>query len=90
MAHLNQNRIVRGEEEIPLPNNVVFPDDVELSKKGEKIEDYMDPLILEYWNTYVVKNANDYIKFRKGKRSLQLKVEELETQFWEEYNKTEE
>lgn len=90
MAHLNQNRIVRGEEEIPLPNNVVFPDDVELSKKGEKIEDYMDPLILEYWNTYVVKNANEYIKFRKGKRSLQLKVEELETQFWEEYNKTEE
>ena len=90
MAHLNQNKKIRGEEEISLPEVVEFPDDVELSRTGKKIEDYMDPLICEYWNTYVLKNVDAYIKFRKGKRQLQLQIEELETSFWEKYNKTEE
>ena len=90
MVHLNQNKKIRGEEEISLPEVVEFPDDVELSRIGKKIGDYMDPLIFEYWNTYVLKNVDAYIKFRKGKRQLQLQIEELETSFWEKYNKTEE
>lgn len=90
MTHLNQNKKIRGEEEVVLPEVVEFPDDVELKKSGKKIDDYMDPLICEYWNTYVLENVDAYIKFRKGKRQLQLQIEALEASFWEKYNQTEE
>lgn len=86
MSHLNQNRIVRGEKEIPLPDLVAFPDDVVLKERGETIHDYMDPLILKYWDAYVLDNVDSYIHFRAGKKILQRKVEELEENFWKEYN----
>ena len=86
MAHLNQNRIVRGEKEIPLPDLVAFPDDVVLKERGKTIRDYMDPLILKYWDTYVLDNVDSYINFRAGKKILQRKIEELEEDFWKEYN----
>ena len=86
MMHLNQNRIVRGESEIELPEIADFPDDVVLKEQGKTINDYMDPLILQYWNTYVLDKVDAYIHFRAGKKILQRKIEELEEKFWKEYN----
>ena len=85
MIHLNQNRIVRGEKEISIPERPNFPDKVELKKTGKTIKDYMDPLILEYWDTYVLDQVDDYINYRAGKKLLQKKLEETESEFWEEY-----
>ena len=86
MLHLNQNRIVRGEKEITIPKRPNFPDKVELKKTGKTIKDYMDPVILEYWDTYVLDQVDEYINFRAGKKLLQKKLEETENEFWEEYN----
>ena len=86
MIHLNQNRAVRGESEIPLPEVVSFPDDVLLKEQGKTIFDYMDPLILQYWDTYVLGKVDDYIYFRAGKKILQRKIVELQESFWKEYN----
>ena len=86
MMHLNQNRIVRGESEIELPEIADFPDDVVLKEQEKTINDYMDPLILQYWNTYVLDKVDAYIHFRAGKKILQRKIEELEEKFWKEYN----
>ncbi len=86
MLHLNQNRVIRGEKEISIPKKPIFPDKVELKRTGKTIRDYMDPLILEYWDTYVLDQVEDYIYFRAGKKLLQRKIEETEEAFWKEYN----
>ncbi len=87
MQHLNQNRIVRGLPEIELPAIPNFPNDIDLRKLGKTIFDYMDPLILEYWNGYVLANVDEYIRVRKGKKLLLTKTNELEEKFWDEFNK---
>lgn len=85
IIHLNKNRAIRGEKEIKIPKKPNFPDKVELKKQGKTIRDYMDPLVLEYWDTYVLDQVDDYIRFRTGKKLLQKKLEETENQFWKEY-----
>lgn len=54
ITHVNNGRKVREEQEINLfKENVVFPDKVQLSDKGESEQDYMDNDIKRYWDIYV-------------------------------------
>lgn len=61
ISHLNQNRAINRKQEVSSPERVEFPDDVELQKQGKQILDYMDPDIVQYWETYVLKNIQKYV-----------------------------
>lgn len=60
--HLNKNREAIGATKALTLNTVSFPDKVELKNTGKTEKDFMDSLLYEYWNTYVVENAAQYIK----------------------------
>ena len=62
IKHLNKNKEVNGEnliEELQIPQ---IPDDVQLKKRGLSYTDFYDNELMEYWNEYVVKNAEQYIR----------------------------
>lgn len=62
IKHLNKNNEVNGEnliEELQIPQ---IPDDVQLKKRGLSYTDFYDNELMEYWNEYVVKNAEQYIR----------------------------
>lgn len=61
IEHLNKNRIIRGKpaiESIPTP---VFKDEVQMKEEGKTIKDYMDPIIVRYWTTYIEDKISEYL-----------------------------
>lgn len=63
IAHLNNNKRMRGEPEISLLSKPDFPDAVQRKREGGKSpQDYMDSVVLEYWQTYVLDNIDEYLQ----------------------------
>lgn len=60
--HLNKNREIKGLPRVTTYNIVEFPDLVELEALGKTIRDYMDDSIKSYWDTYVIKQVDAYLK----------------------------
>ncbi|GHV05626.1 hypothetical protein FACS189485_12890 [Spirochaetia bacterium] len=61
IKHLNQNRLIRGDTPIVEISVPTFPDKVRLKLEGKTPQDYMDHDILEYWQTYVLDNIDNYL-----------------------------
>ena len=64
IRHINKGRQYANEtiiEEIDIPS---IPNDLELSKAGKSIKDYMDKEFKEYWNYYINKSLNAYMANR--------------------------
>ena len=55
--HLNKSAI-HASSQIPLFPEPNFPDEVELIRQEKKIEDFFDPIVKEYWQTYVQRFRN--------------------------------
>jgi hypothetical protein len=53
IEHLNKNRTENSQ--VKLIPTVIFPDKVQLKRDGKSLNDYMDKDILDYWDTYVLK-----------------------------------
>lgn len=64
--HLNKNREAIGSTKAATLSAISFPDKVELRKTSKTEADFMDQLLLEYWNTYVTENAAQYMADSKG------------------------
>jgi len=64
--HLNKNREAIGSIKAATLSAISFPDKVELRKIKKTETDLMDQLLLEYWNTYVTKNAAQYMADSKA------------------------
>lgn len=62
--HINLGRIAKDEDQIELFEEPNIPDDNILRKTKQTVQDFMDKDIVEYWDTYVVSNLEDYIKKR--------------------------
>lgn len=65
IAHLNKNKEVKGEKPVGLISLPQFPDEVQLKKTGKCYRDYYDADLMDYWDTYVKCNADDYIRENK-------------------------
>lgn len=64
IEHLNTGREIKGQSPIrPFPK-AKFPDKVERKKTGSSLRDYMDKEFLEYWDTYINDNLDQYL-FRR-------------------------
>lgn len=68
IKHLNKNRVVIGEAEVPLLSKVDFPDKVQLQEEGKTEEDYMDEKFMKYWKTYVIAGCSSYFEVEDGKQ----------------------
>lgn len=53
IQHINIGRRIQENISIDLFELPKIPSDLDLCKEGKTIEDYMDKLLLEYWNFYV-------------------------------------
>lgn len=54
IEHLNGGRRLKGQNQIELFSKIsIFPDEVQLNMEHKTILDYMDPLIIKYWDTYI-------------------------------------
>jgi len=73
VMHLNKNREILGEQEVPLLARVDFPDNVILAKESKTVFDYMDEDILIYWNEYVVKDSEQYIIDKEAYKNSKIK-----------------
>lgn len=62
IEHLNKNREVIEKPTVPLIPEVEFKDEVEMRKEGKTDRDYMDQDVLTYWETYVEKKIDKYIR----------------------------
>lgn len=62
--HINLGRIAKNEDQIELFEEPNIPDDNILRKTKQTVQDFMDKDIVEYWDTYVVSNLEDYLKKR--------------------------
>ncbi len=62
IEHLNKNREVIETPTVPLIPEVKFKDEVEMRKEGKTDRDYMDQDVLTYWETYIEKKIDKYIK----------------------------
>ncbi len=62
IEHLNKNREVIKKPTVPLIPEVKFKDEVEMRKEGKTDRDYMDQDVLTYWETYVEKKIDKYIR----------------------------
>lgn len=62
IEHLNKNREVIEKPTVPLIPEVKFKDEVEMRKEGKTDRDYMDQDVLAYWETYVEKKIDKYIR----------------------------
>lgn len=62
IGQLNKNRKVKNEEMVDLLEVVSFPNKLTLKRLNKQEKDYMDQELLEYWNTYVFDEADQYIK----------------------------
>lgn len=62
IEHLNKNREVIEKPTVPLIPEVKFKDEVEMRKEGKTDRDYMDQDVLTYWETYVEKKIDKYIR----------------------------
>ena len=60
IRHLNKNREVSGLPTVPILQEIHIPDKVELKKLKKSPIDFMDNKLVEYWNTYVVEQADTY------------------------------
>lgn len=60
ISHLNKNREVSGMPQVPVLSEVHIPDMVELKRLGKTPIDFMDSTLVEYWNTYVIEQADTY------------------------------
>lgn len=60
IQHLNKNREVSGLTLVSTLTEVHVPDKVELKKLGKTPTDFMDQTLVEYWNTYVIEQADTY------------------------------
>jgi len=58
IEHIN-NSSTHNTNKIPLFSHVDFPTELELSRNGKTIYDYMDKDFVEYWNYYVVSGETD-------------------------------
>lgn len=64
ISHLNAGRRANGEIEIHLFDKPSLPTDMELSKLGKELTDFMDKDILEHWIYYISNNLDNYMKKR--------------------------
>lgn len=62
ISHLNKNREVLGLQKITLLSEIYFPNKVELKRLGKMPTDFMDETLVEYWNTYIIEQADSYFK----------------------------
>ena len=62
IEHLNKNREVIEKPTVPLIPEVKFKDEVEMRKESKTDRDYMDQDVLTYWETYVEKKIDKYIR----------------------------
>ncbi len=62
IEHLNKNREVIEKPTVPLIPEVKFKDEVEMRKEGKTDRDYMDQDVLTYWETYIEKKIDKYIR----------------------------
>lgn len=62
ISHLNKNREVSGLEPVSLLSEIKVPDKVELKRLNKTPMDYMDQQLIEYWQTYVVKQGDLYFQ----------------------------
>lgn len=60
IRHLNKNREVSGLPTVPILQEIHILDKVELKKLKKSPIDFMDNKLVEYWNTYVVEQADTY------------------------------
>lgn len=61
IEHLNKNREVRGIELVPLIPEVEIKDKVQAAEEGKTEKDYMNQLVLKYWDKYIVEDIDNYI-----------------------------
>ncbi len=64
IKHLNAGRHANAKDEIPEFVEQIIPSDLELFKKKENIEDYMDNDIKEYWDFYITQKLQTYMEKR--------------------------
>lgn len=62
ISHLNKNRTKANETIVSLIPEPHFDDLVQMKKAGKKVSDYMDPDVLQYWQTYVIDKLDSYFE----------------------------
>ncbi|MBO5417974.1 MAG: toll/interleukin-1 receptor domain-containing protein [Clostridia bacterium] len=58
IEHLNSSALHNGNE-IALFEEVAFPPEIEMERKGQSPQDFMDSDFVNYWNYYVVEGKTD-------------------------------
>ena len=53
IEHINKGRKIRNDKIILIFEDKEIPSDIEISKTGKILEDYMDKKILDYWKFYI-------------------------------------
>ncbi len=72
--HINCGREILSKPAIEKFKKSDIPSDLDLRNKGEKITDYMDPMILEHWGYYVVENEEKYLSDKKKRNEIYKKA----------------
>lgn len=62
IAHLNKNRAIIKRPIIELIPEPYFDDEVDMREKGKTEKDYMDPIVLRYWEVYVEGKIDEYLR----------------------------
>lgn len=65
--HLNAGRKINNDQEIVPFDSIEIPQDIELKRHNQKIEDFFDKTIKELWNFYIVDNLEKYMEERYPK-----------------------
>ena len=62
IGHVNVGRQMKSEPEVPLITETTLPSELELFKKGETFEQYMNTTIKDCWACFVEKDLQTYMK----------------------------
>lgn len=62
ISHLNTNRTKANKTIVSLIPEPHFDDLVQMKKAGKTESDYMDPDVLQYWQTYVIDKLDSYFE----------------------------
>ena len=68
--HINKSREIKGEELVERFDQPQFEDAVQMRKKGKTEKDYMDPMVIDYWDTYVAPGLAEYLASITTKESV--------------------
>ena len=70
IEHVNAGRRLKSEEEVPLIAETTLPPELELFKKHESPEQYMNSTIKDCWACFVEKELQTYMKEIQQKKSV--------------------